>query len=770
MHFRSRHFLLSLLIPACALAQSLEDKVSQARKLQAQSMLGMDETAMDSLLREKKAAEAQKRTLRGLPPLPDTGAPESSMLDSLIAGPAGWETGDDTLLVDSLGNPLPDSLARRMRKKKRKPIPKRYEQRIFQSVDRSAFNSAHGAAGRNHILGPGDGITVSLWGDKEKEYDLVLNSEGKVFLEGVGLVPLAGFNLDEAQAKLKERLARIYSGIGRGTAHVDVSLGKAGPIKVFVLGEVKLPGGYVFTGNAGVLSALYFAKGPTDIGTVRNLQLTRGGKKYPIDLYDYLMHGQNPTPEVLQDGDVLFADRADALVDIQGDVGRPATYELKKGEGVKELLEFAGHLNPTAASHRLVLQRVFPGGKLDYMDLASPQDYLDGKAKMELQDGDRVTVYKSTETPRDFLTVTGPVKYPGTYAYEGIRNVTDLIDRAGGLREDAFLGRAHVVRFHPDGSSELYAYSLDTTRSDSIRLQPRDNVILYSLKDMYLPDSVEVAGAVFNPGKYEFHEGMTAKDLVMQAGGFLPHHEPGRLLVFREGKSNRKVEQITIETKEGLAKTNESSRLRPGDLVQVPVNPNWYKTEVVTLDGLFLHPGKYGLLFPGEKLAAVIERAGGFKENAYVAGGRFFRSRDSVGRVGVDIKRALESPRSKANIPLVGGDSIFVPERANTVKVMGEVGFETSVLFKDGASAMYYIEKAGGFTRRSEKDRVVVQYANGETSRDGYFNRKPDAGSVIYVPQGPEPKPIDWFAGINALLGTAGVVVALILSIQAISK
>jgi protein involved in polysaccharide export with SLBB domain len=202
----------------------------------------------------------------------------------------------------------------------------------------------------------------------------------------------------------------------------------------------------------------------------------------------------------------------------------------------------------------------------------------------------------------------------------------------------------------------------------------------------------------------------------------------------------------------------------------VPVNPNWYKTEVVTLDGLFQHPGKYGLLHPGETLADIINRAGGFKDNAYVAGGRFFRSRDSVGRVGVDIKRALESPRSKANIPLVGGDSIFVPERANTVKVMGEVGFETSVLYKDGASALYYIEKAGGFTRRSEKGRVVVQYANGETSRDGYFNRKPDAGSVIYVPQGPEPKPIEWFAGINALLGTAGVIVALILSIQALSK
>src|SRR5207244_3990547 len=140
---------------------------------------------------------------------------------------------------------------------------------------------------------------------------------------------------------------------------------------------------------------------------------------------------------------------------------------------------------------------------------------------------------------------------------------------------------------------------------------------------------------------------------------------------------------IEIFGKDGLAKADETLFLKPGDIVQVPVNPNWYKTEVVTLDGLFLHAGKYGLLHPGEKLASVIERAGGFRENAYVEGGRFYRSKDSVGRVGVDIHKAVLSPRGKTNISLVGGDSIYIPERLTTVKVVGEVGFETSVLFQE---------------------------------------------------------------------------------------
>lgn len=755
-----------LFLPLLAHGQSLEDKVSQSRKLQAQGMNDLDQAVMDSILKEKsQPGTTRVRSSRSQGSNPSR---EELQSDSLLSGP-GYSDSRDTLDKDSSG--LASKAGNHGKRQEiRKASPKRYEQRIFQNVDRSVFSGAGGSAGREYVLGPGDQVTVSLWGDKEREYDLILNRDGKVFLEGIGLVQLAAHNLDAAQALLKQKLAKVYSGIARGTTHVELSLGRTGPIRVFVLGEVKLPGGFVFTGHTSILSALYYAKGPTEFGTVRNLQLTRSGNKFSLDLYQYLIRGQSLSPQALQDGDILFAGRADALVTIEGDVGRPAVYELKNGEGVKELLEFAGGLNPTAATQKLSLQRIFPDGKSDFLDVASPQEYLSGKAKLELKDGDRVLVQKSSEAGRNFITLTGPVKYPGVYEATGITRVDQLLAKAGGLRDDAFLGRVHVVRFNPDGSSNLMAYSLDSVAVDSIQLRPHDNVILYSLKDMYLPDSVQISGAVFKPNRYEFREGMTAKDLVMQAGGFLPHHEGGRILVFRGNGRDRKVEQISLSVTDGMAMSEPGFRLRANDYIQIPIDPKWYQKEIVTLEGLFLHPGKYALLHPGERLSSVVERAGGFKENAYIVGGRFYRSKDSVGRVGVDLERALDKPKGKANIPLVGGDSIFVPERLNTVKVIGEVGFETSLLHKDGASVQYYIESAGGFTRRSEKDRVVVQYANGETSRDGYFNRKPDAGSVIYVPQGPEPKPIDWFSGINAILGTIGVGLAVILSIQAIGN
>lgn len=748
--------------PTIARSQSLEDKVSQARQLQAQSMMGVDQATLDSLVQVKKNQAATRQG--GVNTRLSEQALEQAILDSLIAGPQML----DSLEVefDTLSGHSDTSKIRR----KKKRLAKRYEQRIFQAVDKSAFSSATGAVGREYILGPNDGVTVSLWGDKEKEYPLTLNAEGAIFLEGVGLIPLAGLNVGEAEKRVRERLARIYSGITRGTTQVNLTVGRVGPKKVFVLGEVKKPGGYVFSGHTSILTTLYFAEGPTDIGTVRNLVLNRGGKKYPLDLYDYLLRGETLKPDVVQDGDIVFAARADILVEVSGDVGRPAIYEMKKNEGMKDLLTFAGGLNATAASQKMTLQRVFEDGKTDYIDLPPPQDFINGKSKFPLRDGDKVLIEKSTEPTRNYFTINGPVKYPGTYQSEGIASVAQLIEKAGGLREDAFLGRVHVVRFHPDGSSELFAYAIRETSTESIQLQPKDNVILYSVKDMYLPDSVEIAGSVFNPGKYEYRKGMTVKDLVMQAGGFLPEHESGKALVFRGDAHERKVKQVEVSMGDGLNKDEKNQELQPYDVVHIPMDPRWYRKEVVVLNGLFKRPGKYALLYPGEKLASVVERAGGFKDGAYIEGARFFRLKDSIGRVGVDVAHAVKHPKKKTNISLVGGDSLYVPEVSSTVKVIGEVGFETSVLYKEGAPTSYYINHAGGFTRRSEKNRVVVQYANGETSSEGTFNRKPDAGSVIYVPQGPEPKPVDWFAGLNAVLGTIGVAAAVILSIQAISK
>jgi protein involved in polysaccharide export with SLBB domain len=245
----------------------LQDKVTETQILQSQGIYNLTPQQIDSL-KQLKARQGRPKTLQE-----KAEQEKITVLDSLIQGPIDGDTlaFDTSLFVDSL--------------------PKRYSQRIFAGSPGTLFGSYHSSVGQGHILGPGDEITVSLWGDKEKQYNVTLNAAGKVFLEGIGLVKLDGYTAVEAEEKLRKKFSRIYSGIRRGTAHVEVSHVKPGPIKAFVLGEVVLPGGFVFSGNTSVLSALYYAKGPTDIGTVRNIKLSRGGKDFFIDLYEYLLKG-----------------------------------------------------------------------------------------------------------------------------------------------------------------------------------------------------------------------------------------------------------------------------------------------------------------------------------------------------------------------------------------------------------------------------------------------------------------------------------------------
>ncbi len=724
-------FLLSILFGVVSpFAQSLQEKIALSKK---QESKGIYTTQIDSLTQLQEAQNPSKAVVAD-------SAQSINALDSLLLGPVDSLL-DSTLEADTL--------------------PKRYSQQIFSSSPGTLFGSYPSAIGRSYVLGAGDQLKVSIWGDVEAQYSVQLDNSGKINLKGVGRLSLNGLSMEYAEKKVRNALSRIYSGINkaRATTFVEISNGSSGPIKIFVLGEVETPGGFIFSGNTSILSALYQAKGPTDIGSVRSLQLTRGGKTHTLDLYDYLLKGKQLTPNSLHDGDILFSKRASVLVEIQGDVGRPAIYELKKGEGVKELLQFSGGLNPTAAHHRVSLKRLTETGD-KYEDLSSPQDYLSGKAQFKLMDGDVLVIDSSSETSDHFISVTGPVKYEGRYDSRQIKNIADLVKMAGGLKKEAFLGRVHVLRFNDNGSSQLFSYSLENTEITSIELQGKDNVILYNKKDMYSPDSIEIAGAVFRPGFYPYSRGMTIKDFVLRAGGFLPQYEEGKALVFRINNLGRVVKSTEVTLSHGLENTSSEYKLEPRDLIHIPVNPNWYDKEVVTLSGEFKYPGKYALLFPGEKLDALIKRAGGLKKDAYQPGFKFYRTKDLIGRIGIDLDKAVTEPEGRMNIAMKHGDSLYVPEWQNSIKVMGEVGFATSVLYKKGAGVKYYIARAGGFTRFSDKKHVVLEYANGETTNE--FYRAPDPGSVVYVPSKPEDIPKDWLRFTADILSILAAAVALV--------
>lgn len=665
----------------------------------------------------------------------------------------------DTSIVERIAR-APDP--RKVIVRRRTPISReqvrgveRYEIQFFRNAPAALFGSVTNGVDGNYPIKPGDKLVLSLWGEVEKEYTFAVNNQGKVMVEGIGLNSVNNLSLSEAEEVLKQKLAKIYSGITRKQTFVNLRLESLSPVKIFLVGEVSKPGGYVFYGNTSIFQALYLAGGPNKLGSVRNIQVTRGDTNFTVDLYEYLMFGRKPEPSVLNDGDIVFLPRADVLAEAKGDLGRPAIYELKKGETVKDLMTFAGKVNPTAAQQRLVVKRIFANGKQDFIDLLTPQEYLEGKTTFPMQDGDVLLVNKSTEPTKDYVTIIGAVKYPGTYQFKPEMKAPDLVDVAGGILEDTYLGRIQVLRTVATGGFTMSSQPLNG--GAVIPLAPRDTVIVYSLKDMYQPDSVTISGAVLKPGRYQFNPGMTAKDLILKAGGFLPNREIGVLRVEHVRKDSRGMEVERIKIQDNYeAETSGPIILMPWDHMEVPVDPNFHRPQKVKLAGAFKSPGEYSLLFPGEKLKSLIDRSGGFQEDAYLEGAQFFRNKDSIGQIGFSLAQTMDGSK-RENVELQDGDSIYVPIPKLHIRVVGEVGYPANVLYKPGKSIAWYIIQAGGFRESSDRSHVMIRYANGSASTEYDAERDPDPGSTIIVPYKEPPEPVDWYkiASTIAALVTA---------------
>jgi protein involved in polysaccharide export with SLBB domain len=629
--------------------------------------------------------------------------------------------------------------------------PERYEVSFFRDAPTSVFGSTTNAINGDYPLKAGDKLVLTIWGEVEKEYPITINNQGNVNVEGIGLNSLNGLTLGQAQEVLKLKLIKIYAGIRSSRIFVNLRLESLSPVKIFLVGEVAKPGGYVFYGNTTVFQALYQAGGPNNLGTVRNIQITRGDTTFTVDLYDYLMQGKKPEPSVLNDGDIVFLPRAEILAQARGDMGRPAIYELKKGEGVRELLQYAGQVNPSAAEQRMVLQRYFPGGKQDYMDLKTPKEYMDSTASLPLQDGDVLWLTKSTDKPKEFVTIIGAVKYPGTYQFKSGMTVPDVVQVAGGALEETYMGRVQILRPLPTGGYNMLSQPLQG--SVATPLVQRDTLIVFSLKDLHTPDSVTITGAVEHPGRFEYYQGVTAKDLILSAGGFLPNREVGKIRLehVRSDSRGMEVEALSI-TDNYESEAGGQILLKPWDHLEVPIDPNFQRPQMVKLAGAFKSPGSYALLHPGEKLMELIDRAGGFQQEAYLVGAQFYRNKDSIGQIGFDLKAAMAGSK-RDNIELQDGDSLFVSIPKVHIRVVGEVGYPSNVLYKPGKSIAWYISQAGGFRETSDLDRVMIRFANGAVSTEFDADREPDPGSMIIVPFKTPPPPVNWYVVASTFAG-----------------
>ncbi|MDD6111552.1 MAG: SLBB domain-containing protein, partial [Prevotellaceae bacterium] len=504
---------------------------------------------------------------------------------------------------------------------------------IFRNSDLTFEPSMNIATPTDYRLGPGDQVVIEVWGASEANITQKVTPDGYISIPDIGPVAVNGLTVQAASERIRGKLSKIYSGMK--TANVDlstnvkVSLGQIRTIQVNIMGEVARPGTYALSSFSTVFHALYKAGGISELGSLRNIKVVRGGRTVAtVDVYDYIINGRSHSDIRLQEGDVILASPYDALVLIQGKIKRPMYYEMKSSESVLTLINYAGGFTNDAYSSAVTVER--NNNKEKTICTVDDMNY----GVFKVKDGDIVSIGAILDRYDNRVEIKGAVYRPGYYAMgNDISTVRDLIQKADGLLDDAFTNRAVLHRENPDKTLEVISVNtkgiLNGTEPD-ILLQKNDILFIPSIYDLEAKGTLEIVGEVFSPGVFPYAANTKLEDLIIMAGGLTEAASTVRVDVTRrlnDAKSTKKTKDISktfsFSVKDGFVVEGEPGFiLEPYDQVFVRRSPGYSQKINVTINGEVEFEGSYALNVRNERLSDVIKQAGGLTEFAYLEGAR----------------------------------------------------------------------------------------------------------------------------------------------------
>ncbi|MGH7668583.1 MAG: SLBB domain-containing protein [Gemmatimonadaceae bacterium] len=672
---------------------------------------------------------------------------------------------------------------------------------LFQQNTSQFDANLNGPVSPDYQVGPGDQLVLTLTGDVQQAYALTVTREGWIVIPNVGQIPVANLTMAQVNDLLFARLSRAYSGIRRNnpTAHFTISVAGLGTRQVYVTGDVAQPGSYRVSNMGTMLTALYAAGGPTDNGSMRSVQLVRGGKTIDtLDVYDYLLAGGTAKDLRLQSGDIVFVPVRGGQVRVAGAVMRPATYELTPGEALPDALKMAGGFRATADRRAIQIERVVPpserttsGKDRTMIEVSSPLLATGLGPREPLQAGDIIRVGQVATRVANRITVSGNVWQPGMLAFVPGMRLSQALRTAGGLKPDSYLGQVSVLRLEPDSTRRVVQAALrDTlgTPVQDITLADGDSIQVYSLTEFRPQRYISIGGAVQTGGQFPYHDGMTLRDAVLLAGGLsdgalLTEAEIAHLPENRANGVTAVTQRVPLDSSYLFERTPDGRYLgppgvpapsatapevvlRPYDNVLILRQPGWELQRTVAVEGEVKYPGVYALQNKNERLADVIKRAGGLTPTAYAAGMALIRG-NGVGRIGVDLPSALADSGSRDNLPLVDGDSINVPRYLGVVVVRGAVNSPSALAYVAGKNLDYYIRAAGGGSPTGDLGRAYVTQANGQVkSRNSHFfffhsTPTPGPGSSVFVPTANPADRVNWGQIASTTTSILGSLVAI---------
>lgn len=636
-------------------------------------------------------------------------------------------------------------------------VLKVFGRNIFNSKNLTFAPSQNIATPLNYKLGPGDEIIIDVWGDSQTTIRQTISPDGSINIQDLGPVYLNGMTIKEADNYLRRELSKIYSSIDNDNSKSDikVSLGQIRTIQINIMGEVQVPGTYALSSLSTIFHALYRAGGVSDLGSLRNINLIRNGKKVAnVDVYDFILKGKTMDDIRLQEGDVIIVPPYDILVDIQGNVKRPMLYEMKKGETVKSLIEYAGNFTGDAYTKNIQMTR--KNGREYQIYTIDDLDY----SVFQLMDGDELIVNAMLNRYANRIEIKGAVYRPGVYQYSGqLNTVRQLVEKAEGLMGDAFVNRAVLHREREDLTLEVISVNIKGIMEGSVPdvvLQRNDVLYIPSIHDLQDMGSITVHGEVARPGEFPYAENTTLEDIIIQAGGLKESASMVRVDVSRrikDSKGTTSPQQIgemhTFALKDGFVIEGEQSfKLQPYDEVYIRRSPAYQPQINVSVRGEILYEGEYALTQKTERISDLVKKAGGVTPYAYVKGARLTRiindderkrmesvldmakggaGKDSIDvskldlgniyYVGIDLEKAIANPGSDYDIVLREGDVIDIPEYNNTVRISGAVMYPNTVSYQEGKNLKHYIEQAGGYGFRAKKSKAYIVYMNGQVTK-----------------------------------------------------
>lgn len=643
-----------------------------------------------------------------------------------------------------------------------------------------------GPVDASYRLGVGDQLQLVLTGGVEQAYQVAVRRDGSIIIPQVGQISVAGLTLEGARALVRDRAAQAYSGIATGRTSVDLSVARVRTNQVFVIGEVEAPGSYQVNALATVFHAIARAGGPTSKGSFRSIELRRGGRVVRrIDLYDYLLDGEASSDIRLEQGDMVFVPLNSRSVTVTGAVRRPATFELREGEGFRDLLRFSGGLLPEAATERLQIDRILPadqrrpGHERTLVDVRIG-GRLDSLGGVPLADGDVVTAFKIGGVRRNTVALVGEVYQAGVYELRPGMTLEQLMSAAQGFMPWALMDRIKISRVDPGtGIREMRSVDYADPAARAVPLVEFDSVFVFDRRLLYPTGRIVVAGAVNRPDTTMFSEGETLKDAIDRAGGLRLDAATVDVARRRIGAEYNDTTSVlfTFRVERGTGRNDLESgartfQLQRDDRVFVRSAPGFREQRFVRVEGLFRYPGTYALTASSERVSDIVKRAGGTLPGAYAESFRLLRDGKLV---AIDFSRALAGdPRH--DILLASEDLLSIAPNPSTVYVRGEVERSALVLWQPGLSLNDYINLAGGARPTGDVKAAIVDYPSGLVRRSQtrlkVFHSTPDvvAGSVITVPAKPAATPFSVERFLSQALQYASTIASLAIAYVALKK